>query len=417
MGAMGSVSRVHSSHDRPRDGWGGSELLALSSLARATVMQSQDQELQQQIDEVYTSPAAAPAGAPAPSVQHDAQTPQECRLSRPQPAGCPLQSGAFEIRSTAGRETCVSLTRAAFDLGVVTQRAVYLANVFISHGHPDHISAVPQHVARRRLLQLPPASYYVPPCCVQPLRAMLQAMAELDGSPTSLAEHAQVVAMLPAEMAAASASCDAGSSPSAAAVVTEVSIARDCIVRAWPTTHRVPSQGYSMWRTKKSLKPALAAELAAGRLSARQLGELRRDGQEIEDISSTCVFAFSGDTTLQAVLDYQPALEADALVLECTYFDASRHPVSLAQERGHVHLDEIAANALAFRNRRLVLMHFSDSYTHEEITTLVATRLPDWLRSRTSLAFNLGAIAENMLGDKSGGAERLRESIGLPTCC
>lgn len=31
-------------------------------------------------------------------------------LPRPQPAGCPLQSGAFEIRSTAGRETCVSLS-------------------------------------------------------------------------------------------------------------------------------------------------------------------------------------------------------------------------------------------------------------------------------------------------------------------
>ena len=44
-----------------------------------------------------------------------------------------------------------------------------LEHVFISHGHPDHISAVPQHAARRRLLGLPPACYYVPPCCVAPL--------------------------------------------------------------------------------------------------------------------------------------------------------------------------------------------------------------------------------------------------------
>ena len=71
------------------------------------------------------------------------------------------------------------------------------------------------------------------------------------------------------------------------------------------------------------------------------------------------MFAFSGDTTLQAVLDYPPALEAEALVLECTYFDAARHPVSLAHERGHVHLSDIAEAASRFRNRRLVLMHFS----------------------------------------------------------
>ena len=338
-------------------------------------------------------PGTAGSGA-APATPH-----------RPPPAGCPLQSGAFEIRSTAGRETCVALTRAAFDLGVATQRAVHLEHVFISHGHPDHISAVPQHAARRRLLGLRPASYYVPPCCVEPLRVVLEAMSALDGSGSPLVDPAQVIGMLPSE------------DPGAAAVTTEVTVARDCTVRAWPTVHCVPSQGYSMWRTKKALKPALAAELAAGRLSTRQLGALRKDGQEIEDITSACVFAFSGDTTLQAVLDYPPALKAEALVLECTYFDAERHPVSLAQERGHVHLDEIVAHADAFKNRRLVLMHFSDAYSAEEISGLVARKLPDWLRARTSLAFNLGAIAENMLGSKGGGAERLREAVGLPGCC
>jgi len=141
--------------------------------------------------------------------------------------------------------------------------------------------------------------------------------------------------------------------------VTEVTVGRDCTVQAWPTIHRVPSQGYSMWRTKRSLRPELAAEMAAGRLSTRQIAQLRRDGAEVETSSRQCVFAFSGDTTLQAVLDYPPALEAEALVLECTYFDAARHPVSLAHERGHVHLSEIAEAASRFRNRRLVLMHFS----------------------------------------------------------
>ena len=227
--------------------------------------------------------------------------------------------------------------------------------------------------------------------------------------------------------------------------VTEVTVGRDCTVQAWPTIHRVPSQGYSMWRTKRSLRPELAAEMAAGRLSTRQIAQLRRDGAEVETSSRQCVFAFSGDTTLQAVLDYPPALEAEALVLECTYFDAARHPVSLAHERGHVHLSEIAEAASRFRNRRLVLMHFSAACkqhgnalpvlglrflplglsemlcadTAQEIERLVGAALPDWLRARTSLAFNLAEVAEGLLGapGQGGAATALRQSLGMPSCC
>ena len=35
--------------------------------------------------------------------------------------------------------------------------------LFYSHGHMDHISAVPQHVAKRNLFGLKMAKYYTPP--------------------------------------------------------------------------------------------------------------------------------------------------------------------------------------------------------------------------------------------------------------
>ena len=52
---------------------------------------------------------------------------------------------------------------------------------------------------------------------------------------------------------------------------------------------------------------------------------------------------------------------------------------------GHIHLAELAAHANCFRNRRLVLLHFSSAYSVDEIQRIVADTLPDWVSVRCVL--------------------------------
>ena len=69
------------------------------------------------------------------------------------------------------------------------------------------------------------------------------------------------------------------------------------------------------------------------------------------------------------------------LILECTFIDSKR-TVQDAQERSHIHLDEIFARADLFQNEALVLMHFSQAYSPDEVHAVIQARVPEVLRER-----------------------------------
>jgi ribonuclease Z len=82
------------------------------------------------------------------------------------------------------------------------------------------------------------------------------------------------------------------------------------------------------------------------------------------------------------VLETAPSLlESRVLILECTFIDPKR-TVQDAQERLHIHLDEILARAERFQNEALVLMHFSQAYHPDEVHSVIQARVPESLRER-----------------------------------
>ena len=56
--------------------------------------------------------------------------------------------------------------------------------------------------------------------------------------------------------------------------------------------------------------------------------------------------------------------------------------LSASNAGGHVHLDELLERASSFRNEALVLMHFSQMYTPEEVHRILERRCPPSLRER-----------------------------------
>ena len=48
----------------------------------------------------------------------------------------------------------------------------YIWIIFCSHGHLDHVSALIQHAGKRALYGMKPATYYLPPHLVSPIKAI-----------------------------------------------------------------------------------------------------------------------------------------------------------------------------------------------------------------------------------------------------
>jgi len=150
-------------------------------------------------------------------------------------------------------------------------------------------------------------------------------------------------------------------------------------VRPFVTTHRIASLGFTLLQRNKKLKACYQG------LEGRELGRLRREGTAIEDEHIVPVLAYTGDTTLEPVLKCEEALTCALLILECTYLDDSRE-ISCAQERGHIHLDEVIRNADAFVNTgHLLFMHISQIYSNREVERIFLEKLPACLRNKSSV--------------------------------
>ena len=67
-----------------------------------------------------------------------------------------------------------------FDLGAQPWGFMGTETWFVSHGHLDHIAALPVYVARRRMMKMEPPVIYLPQETVGPVREILGLFTRLD---------------------------------------------------------------------------------------------------------------------------------------------------------------------------------------------------------------------------------------------
>ncbi|KAJ8524129.1 hypothetical protein ON010_g16989 [Phytophthora cinnamomi] len=176
------------------------------------------------------------------------------------------------MRCVAGIESCcyVDAVDVAFDLGCLVGRVVSKSHVFITHGHVDHINALVAHAARRALQKQKPAQYFVPAHLVPHLESILQSTAAMQGDDPFPARLVPLQAF------------------------DEVHVSPKYMVRAVPTTHRVPSLGYILFEKRNRLKPEYR------HLPGPEIAALKRAGQAITSAELVPEIAYTGDTTIEA---------------------------------------------------------------------------------------------------------------------
>lgn len=270
-----------------------------------------------------------------------------------------IQGIEIKGRSVSGYATAVTLPEfdLCFDLGMATHDAVQCQNVAITHGHLDHFGGLARHGYIRGMTKMAVPNYIVPPWLVGPTRQTFEFWGDVQRA--RRAPH-NVITAEPHE--------DIPIGP----------LKGKRFLRAFPTIHRVPSQGYTLIEKRKRLKPEFEG------IEGRELGRLKREGVLIEDEVEFPLFALTGDTEVR-VLDSMPyeAMNAKVLAFECTFLGDDMTEKEAAR-RGHTHIAQLARRANQFHSVGAVLLyHFSQRYSNKDIEAAIAD-LPASLRAKTT---------------------------------
>ena len=155
------------------------------------------------------------------------------------------------------------------------------------------------------------------------------------------------------------------------------------MVRAYKTIHGVPSQAYVISRIKKQLREEYHE------LEGKEIGALVKQGIEVNVEKEDAILAYTGDTTIEGILQHSELLQTQILIMECTYIvlDDNKNTTDTPEEakkRGHIHETNIHENAKSFKNKHILLCHFSPRYQRSDIMTSVA-RLQKTFGERTTI--------------------------------
>jgi ribonuclease Z len=263
-----------------------------------------------------------------------------------------LQAAGIEIEgvSIAGHESFYKLPgfRTLLEFGRAPEDVVGYGTICVSHGHLDHMAGLAHHASRRRLGSLPAARVYVPAEAVADVAQWVEASERLE----RIAYGLEVVPASPGD---------------------RVRLRNDLEMTVLPGRHRVPTVGYLFSEIRQKLR-----EEFSGR-PGEEIARLRGDGVAVTRREEIPLLAYPGDCGVE-IFDAVPELfRARVLLLECSFLLPEDH--ERAREYAHIHLDDVVLRAERFENEALVLTHFSQRYSPEEIRSALAA-IPEPLAGR-----------------------------------
>lgn len=253
--------------------------------------------------------------------------------------------------SRAAVQSCwrVPELKLGFDIGALPARFGETETWLVSHGHLDHLGALPLLAAARRRMRLCPPTVYVPAPIAANVRRLLKAWERVTRQPL----RCHVIGL------------DAGQ---------ELLTADGHLVATFPTRHTVPSLGFMVWE-----RPQIASRMRTARDDECRLCRCREESQQTDNDKP--LICYTGDTSPEG-LDENPAVfQAKILITELTFVDP-QHRRDLIRKHGHLHLDDFVARSDRFENELIIAAHVTARSTAAQVHRQVARALPASLRER-----------------------------------
>lgn len=146
----------------------------------------------------------------------------------------------ISIYSVSGFSTTIILPDidVIFDIGSLLPKSNKIKNVFISHGHMDHIGSIGLHMAQRSLLGYRETKYYVPKLIKSDVETLVDSFNKLDTGSSQSESNREILYIDGA-----------------------VDLGKGYSCTKFDTHHKVDSQGYIIWKKHTKLLPELKEKL------------------------------------------------------------------------------------------------------------------------------------------------------------
>jgi len=271
-----------------------------------------------------------------------------------EPVDLKLENIAMSARSVGGIGTTISFPEfdLSIDMGICFPKSLRTSTVAFTHTHADHIAGLPTYLGVRRLFGMNPPRFICAKEKKEALEALIAILGELQGRPF---DH-EIIEITEE---------------------SDVPIAQSLYLRSVKVNHANGSVGYLILRKTRRLREDFS------HLAKQEVIRLKETkGDEIFYTRVEPLAFVSGDATADSIpVENELVRNARIALLECTFLGGARSSED-AQKGNHSHLDDLLDLFPRLSAKKVVLYHFSQIYSNDEILRFIAEKVPFDQRDR-----------------------------------